>query len=132
MALVYTEERNFTLQQIQELFLAVGWESGNYPDRLYKALTSCETVITAWDGEKLVGLINAIDDGGMTAYVHYLLVLPEYQGRGVGRTLTEMTREKYKDFFYFFLVAEHKPLVNYYEKLGFAAMSERTIMTISK
>jgi len=38
-----------------------------------------ETVCSAWDGDKLVGLISAMDDGVMTAYVHYLLVDPAYQ-----------------------------------------------------
>ncbi len=131
MDIRYTEERSFTAAQLEELFLSVEWESGRYPEGLYKALTTCETVITAWDGDKLVGLVNAIDDGGMTAYVHYLLVHPDYQCRRIGSTLTEMIKEKYKDYFYFFLVAEHKPLVNFYEKLGFIAMSDRTIMSIS-
>lgn len=40
--------------------------------------------ISAWDGEKLIGLINALDDGELTAYVHYLLVNPEYQKDGIG------------------------------------------------
>ena len=68
----------------------------------------------------------------MTAYVHYLLVHPDYQGQQIGKTLTEMTKEKYRDYLYFFLVAEHKPLVEFYEKLGFTAMGDRTIMAISK
>ncbi len=131
MDIRYTEERSFTAKQLEELFLSVGWESGRHPERLLKALNTCETVITAWDSDRLVGLINAIDDGGMTAYVHYLLVHPEYQGQHIGKTLTEMTKVKYRDYLYFFLVAEHKPLVNYYKKLGFTAMGDRTIMAIS-
>lgn len=131
MNIRYTEDRSFTAEQLEELFLSVEWESGRYPERLHKALNTCETVITAWDDDRLVGLINAIDDGGMTAYVHYLLVHPDYQNQQIGKTLTEMTKEKYRDHMYFFLVAEHKPLVEFYQKLGFTAMGERTIMAIS-
>lgn len=68
--ITYTNDRNFTQAQLEELFLSVGWLSGNYPERLWKALHNCETLITAWDGEKLAGLINALDDGELTAYVH--------------------------------------------------------------
>ena len=34
--------------------------------------------------EQTGGLVAAMDDGTMTAYVHYLLVHPRYQGCGVG------------------------------------------------
>lgn len=67
---------------MQDLFQSVNWLSARYPQRLLKALNQCETVFTAWDGGNLVGLVNAIDDGELTAYVHYLCVRPEYQGKG--------------------------------------------------
>ena len=34
----------------------------DYPERLKKALDKRETVFMAWDGKKLVGLVNTIDD----------------------------------------------------------------------
>ena len=36
--ITYTEEKNFTLQQVAELFLSVRWVVGKYPDRLYLSL----------------------------------------------------------------------------------------------
>lgn len=132
MEILYTDKREFTEKQAEELFLSVNWASGKHPERLYKALQSCETVFTAWDGERLVGLANAIDDGAMTAYVHYLLVHPEYQGAGIGRELTEMMKRRYEDFLYLFLVAENPPLIGYYEGLGFMKLSESSVMAISK
>ena len=32
MAITYTEERNFTLQQVSDLFLCVRWVVGKYPN----------------------------------------------------------------------------------------------------
>lgn len=124
----YTDERRFTVRQLERLFLSVNWESGKFPEKLKKALDNCETVFTAWDGKRLVGLANAVDDGALTAYVHYLLVDPEYQGNGIGTALLDMMREKYTGFHHFFLVAEHKDLVGYYEKLGFKEQPETTVM----
>ncbi len=131
MTITYTEEKSFTAPQLEELFKSVGWLSGNYPERLFKALKNCPTVITAWDGENLAGLINAIDDGELTAYVHYLCVNPKYQGMGIGNTLLEMTKEKYKNYLYFFLVAENPPLIKYYDDRGFEKGEDKTVMSIT-
>ncbi|MCM1164882.1 MAG: GNAT family N-acetyltransferase [Lachnospiraceae bacterium] len=128
MSVRYTDERQFTAQQLESLFLSVSWESGKYPERLKKALDNCGTVFTAWDGGELVGLANAIDDGEMTAYVHYLLVRPDHQGQGIGTALVDLMKRKYADYHNFFLVAEHKELVGYYKALGFIEQSETSVM----
>ena len=78
MGVTYKGAKNYTSKDLQELFQSVGWLSANYPERLKKALDNSETVFTAWDGKRLVGLVNAIDDSELTAYVHYLCVNPEY------------------------------------------------------
>ncbi len=126
----YLETRDFTKDQLQELFKSVGWLSANYPERLYKAMNNCETVFTAWDNNKLVGLINAIDDGELTAYVHYLLVNPGYQGQGIASELLRMVKEKYKDYLYVILIAENKPLIEFYNKNGFEATHDTQVMEI--
>lgn len=55
----FTEEKRFNQKQVEELFLSVGWVSGKYPQKLYRALMNSETVISAWCGDELVGLIRA-------------------------------------------------------------------------
>lgn len=50
-----------------------------------KAFQNAGAVISAWDGRKLIGLAGVLDDGELTAYIHYLLIRPEYQRRGIGR-----------------------------------------------
>ena len=54
--------KKYTSKDLQELFQVVGWLSADYPERLKKALDRRETVFMAWDGKKLVGLVNTIDD----------------------------------------------------------------------
>lgn len=128
MSIIYTEERSFTAEQLERLFLSVNWESGKFPERLKKALDNCGAVFSAWDGEKLVGLANGIDDGEMTAYVHYLLVDPDYQGQGIATRLLELMSKRYRGYHHFFLVAEHKELVGFYEKQGFTEQSDTSVM----
>lgn len=129
--MIYSDKREFNAEQLQRLFGSVGWVSANYPERLLKALSGCETVFTAWQDGQLVGLVNAIDDGELTAYVHYLLVAPEWQGKGIGTALLDMVKEKYKNYLYLFLVAENKELAGYYERLGFTGLSNTMVMAVS-
>lgn len=124
----YTEEKIFTQEQTEALFKSVGWVSGNYPERLHKALMNSDTVITAWDNEKLVGLVRALDDTEMVAYMHYLLVAPDYQGYGIAKNLLERIKEKYRDFLYIELMPEDKKNVPFYEKHGFEVMEGGTAM----
>lgn len=128
----YTDKREYTSEQIHALFKSVDWLSADYPQRLFKALNSCETVFTAWDEGRLIGLINAIDDGELTAYVHYLLVDPEYQKLGVGKKLLDMVKEKYSNYLYLLLVAENQGLIGYYEKNGFEKEKDTSVMVILK
>ena len=92
--LKFTEEKIFTQTQIQQLFLSVNWVSGNYPERLYKALMNSSTVLTAWDDNKLVGLIRVLDDTEMLAQIHYVLVHPDYQGQGIAGKMLEYIKKK--------------------------------------
>ena len=128
--ITFTDKRNFSQQQLYELFKSVNWLSADYPERLYKALNNCETVFTAWDDSRLVGLINAIDDSELTAYVHYLLVRPEYQNKGIGKELLRLVRDKYKDYLYIELIAESRELIGYYEKNGFNNVKDVYVMGI--
>lgn len=128
MSITYRDDRKFDKDELINLFLSVNWVSGKYPDKLIKALTNCETVFSAYDGDKLIGLISAVDDGAMMAYIHYLLVLPEYQSKGVGKALLKKMTDHYKDYIHVFLIAENKGLVNYYESQDFRLEKDSSVM----
>ena len=128
--ILYKTTNKFSAKELEELFLSVEWSSGNYPDKLVIAMENSSTVFSAWDGDKLVGLINAIDDGIMTAYIHYLLVMPEYQKCGIGKKLLNMVTEKYKDYLRILLIAYDKEIA-FYERHGFKAGEEKTPMFIT-
>lgn len=130
MNIEYTEEKKFSMEAVRELFLSVGWVSGKYPTRLYKALLNSSTVITAWDGERLVGLVRLLDDSELVAYMHYVLVHPLYQGKGIAGKMIERVKEKYKDYLYIEIMPEERKNVRFYEKHGFNVMKEGTAMQI--
>ena len=128
--LIYTEEKKFTKEQIQQLFLAVNWVSGKYPERLYKALMNSSTVLTVWDDEKLVGLTRVLDDTEMLAQIHYVLVHPDYQGKGIAGSMIERIKEKYRNFLYIEGMPEDKANVPFYVKHGFFVMENGAAIQI--
>ena len=130
MNIVYTEEKRFTEQQVQELFLSVGWLSGQFPSRLYKALMHSETVLTAWDGDRLVGLVRVLDDSELVAFIHYVLVDPAYHGHGIAREMIGRIREKYRDYLYLEGMPEDRSNVPFYQRLGFQLMEDGAAMQI--
>lgn len=126
----YNNSKEFTEEQLQDLFLSVEWSSGNYPDKLKVAMKNSHTVFSAWDGDKLVGLINCLSDGIMTAYFHYLLVMPQYQDKEIGRKLVALMLEEYKNYARKVLIAYDKE-IGFYQKCGFKMGKSTTHMSIT-
>ena len=130
MNITYTEEKKFTQNQVQELFLSVGWISGQYPQRVYKALMHSETVITAWDGQRLVGLARLIDDSELVAYMHYVVVHPDYHGHGIAGEMMHRVKEKYKNYLYIELMPEERKNAAFYQRHGFEIMPDGVAMQL--
>lgn len=128
--ITYTEEKKFDNKSVVDLFSSVGWVSAQYPTRLYKALMHSSTVITAWDGDRLIGLVRVLDDSELVAYMHYVLVHPDYHGQGIAGTMVEMVNEKYKDYLYIELMPEERKNAAFYEKYGFQIMEDGVAMQL--
>jgi ribosomal protein S18 acetylase RimI-like enzyme len=127
----YKEIKTFGRDELERLFLSVEWSSGRYPERLVQAMQRYETVLSAWDGERLVGMLCAMDDGVMTAYIHYLLVAPEYQHCGIGRRLVEIAKERYADYLKIVLIA-YTHGTEFYENCGFHAAHDSVAMYLTE
>ena len=130
MEIIYKSIHDFDQQELQDLFLSVEWSSGHFPEKLVVAMKNFETVYSAWDGDKLVGLVCAMDDGIMTAYLHYMLVRPEYHRQGIGKRLLEMIKEHYADYLRLVLVAYDKE-TDFYEACGFKKADDASAMFIT-
>ena len=112
------ETKEIELNDITSLYKANNWSSANKPELLYQALMNSHTLITAWEGDKLVGLGNAISDGHLVVYYPHLLVHPDYQGQGIGKMIFTRIQKKYVDFHMQILVADGKA-IDSYKKMGF-------------
>ena len=117
MNIEYKKTKLFDASDLVDLFTSVGWvqESAKYPTRLESAICNSSAVFSAWDGNKLVGLLSAIDDT-MHAYGIYLLVNPAYQDKGIGKKLFLMFEERYKGYKKEFKTESAQ---KYYEQFGY-------------
>ena len=114
----YSETRKAPREKVLALYRANEWSSAEKPELLHKALRASHSLVTAWDGTRLAGLGNAISDGHLVVYYPHLLVLPEYQGRGIGSELMRRLMARYKGFHQHMLVADGRAL-DFYRKCGF-------------
>ena len=71
--------------------------------------------ITAYDGQKLVGCLRILSDGCYFGTITELLVLPEYQGQGIGSRLLQLARETTPTMLYF---GAQPGVEGFYEKNG--------------
>jgi ribosomal protein S18 acetylase RimI-like enzyme len=74
--------------------------------------------------------VRVLDDGEMMAYMHYVLVDPEYQGHGIAGHLVEMVKERYANYFYIEVMPEESRNASFYQKHGFGIMPDGVAMQI--
>nr|WKN38471.1 GNAT family N-acetyltransferase [Tunicatimonas sp. TK19036] len=129
MHIVIKETKGIKKKDILALYEANEWASAQKPDALYNALMNSDALVSAWDNDVLVGLGNAITDGYLVVYYPHLLVLPNYQGQGIGKKIMEVFTKKYAGFHQQILVSEGEA-IDFYQQCGFKRAGETQAMWI--
>jgi ribosomal protein S18 acetylase RimI-like enzyme len=115
----FKETRDLSLESVSALYQSLDWSSAEKPAALHGALRDSHSLVTAWQGGKLIGLGNAISDGHLVVYYSHLLVHPEFQGRGICTELMRRLMDHYKGFHQQVLVADVRA-IGFFRKHGFA------------
>lgn len=97
-----------------------GWPKKPTQATHHEILSNSAEIVLAVDPEsrQVVGFINAISDGVLSAYIPLLEVLPDYRGRGIGRELVKKMMAKLSDLYMVDLVCDRE-LEKFYGPLGF-------------
>lgn len=90
------------------------WPGAYDREKTQQALAKTQN-ITVYDGEKLVGCLRILSDGCFFGTITELLVLPEYQGQGIGSRLLQLAGETTKTLLYF---GAQPGAEEFYEKNG--------------
>lgn len=88
------------------------------PDIIVGMLKHADLMVTAWDGDRLVGIARTLTDFSYVAYLADLAVDAGYQRQGIGkRLIREMKQRLGRECMIVLLAA---PMANdYYAKVGF-------------
>jgi ribosomal protein S18 acetylase RimI-like enzyme len=88
------------------------------PKKLQLAAENSYAVVSAFADEKLVGFGRTISDGQYQSAIYDIVVLPEFQRKGIGRTIMNALLEKLpqKTTVLIFVAPGKQP---FYEKFGF-------------
>lgn len=103
-------------EQLRGFF--VGWPVRPSPEQHLAALRGSYRVVMAInDHGKVVGFVNAISDGVAAAFIPWLEVLPDYQGRGLGGELARRMLAALDHLYSVDLTCD-PDLRTFYERLG--------------
>lgn len=88
-------------------------------EALYRSVSQATWIVTAWDGNRLVGLLHVLTDHVWIAYVQELLVHPEFHHQGVGKELFDRYDAEFGQFRHQLIVTETGWVRDKFAKRGF-------------
>ncbi len=92
-------------------------------DRIEKMLQHGNIIITAWQGDLLVGVSRALSDFSFCCYLSDLAVDEAFQKQGIGKELIRLTYEAAGSNAMLMLLAAPKA-VEYYPRIGMEQFKE--------
>jgi ribosomal protein S18 acetylase RimI-like enzyme len=119
MVITYKVNARIEPHQLADVFKASGIRRPiDDLNRLKKMLDNSNLLVTAWDGEKLIGVARALTDYAYSCYLSDLAVDKDYLDNGIGQDLVSEIQKHIGDESNLLLIASPE-LIDYYPKLGF-------------
>lgn len=110
------------------LYHAVGWKGYTEEpvrSKLLQAIQNSSYTVTAWDGDRLIGLARCLSDDVSVFYLQDILVHPAYQRKGIGKALLKDCLERYEHVrMKVLLTDDRQEQSNFYESMGFTNIKE--------
>lgn len=100
----------------------VGWPKPPSAAQHLAVLRGSYRVVLARADDQVVGFVNMISDGVLTAFIPWLEVLPAFQGQGIGTGLMGRILAEAQHFYSVDLVCDES-LRPYYERIGMTALT---------
>lgn len=126
MAFAIRPYAGYRAEEILPLYASAGWT--NYtqnPEMLESAYQNSLLALAAYDGGQLVGVIRVVGDGCSIVLIQDILVLPEYQRRGIGTMLMRAVMERYACVYQMQLATDDTEKTKaFYRALGFTPYGE--------
>lgn len=114
-------------QKYWDLFQTTGWNDKYQatPETLIQTIVNSSFYLSAYDGDQLVGFGRVLSDGCMHAMIFDLIIIPPYQGRGIGsEILTKLVEKCLSMGIGDIQLFSAKGKAGFYEKHGFVIRPE--------
>ena len=120
------EYRAYNEADILRLYESVGWTAyTDHPEVLRKGFENSMLILTAYEGDQLLGIIRAVGDGYTVVFIQDILVFPEYQRKGIGSALLQAILDRYSHVRQIELATDNTPkTIAFYKSMGFRELSE--------
>ena len=102
---------------------------GDYDIEETQNALSKTTNLTAYDGNRLVGCLRILSDGYFFGTITELLVLPDYQKKGIGSRLLQLAKENTPTMLYF---GAQPGMEAFYEKNGCQRSLQSYVIELEK
>lgn len=114
------KELEFDEKAIMDLYLSNKWYAyTNDKESLFNGIKNSLDCIGAYDNDLLVGFIRTIGDKETIIFIQDILVLEQYQRRGIGRSLMKLIISKYSKVRQISLTThDSEKTRKFYESLG--------------
>ncbi|MEN9353322.1 MAG: hypothetical protein RL318_647 [Fibrobacterota bacterium] len=141
MEIKFTEEKEIDGKIIYSLFKSAGWilprsekptshqkidgisnhtiylDSEDECEILEKAFKNSDTIFVAKSEARIVGFVRVISDKCQRSFIYDLVVDPNFQNIGIGKSLVKLCINKYSNTQ--ITLGTATPTMKFYEKLGF-------------
>lgn len=119
-------------QQIIDLYESAGLNRPTKDfDRIKKMYANSNLIITAWDGDLLVGISRSMADFCYVCYLADLAIREEYKKGGIGKKLVALTKETIGEESTLILLSA-KTAMEYYPKIGMDTITNGFIINRTK
>ncbi len=85
---MFLKDNDLDVNTYLELRKAVGWKPLQ-KKQAENAIKGSILTVTAYEGDKPVGMGRIVGDKAVICYIQDLIVIPEYQGKGIGEKIIE-------------------------------------------
>lgn len=114
MHIDYKVKDRLNSNELIAVFKAVGWQKD--PDNIVEAFDKAY-YMTARVAGRLIGFVRVISDGYYYANIFDLVVIPEYQRKGIASSMMTEIKDQFDGMYLFLTYTEGHQA--FYEKCGF-------------
>jgi len=120
----YKVNPELSIEQVLSIYDKSGLSRPKDTRSVMNMIKNAQVIVTAWEGQQLVGFLRALTDFSFDCYINDLAVDKDYQHHGIGRELVLRLMELLDEKTLVFLISTPQA-TNFYTKMSFQNDFER-------